>query len=64
MNGYRPKIPRAFLGLTAIVMATLTMGALVVLPSQLEAREHEFVQDSSADTCVAYHQDRYQDRSD
>jgi hypothetical protein len=40
------------------------MGALVVLPSQLEAREHEIVQDSSADACVAYHLDRYQDSSD
>jgi hypothetical protein len=64
MNGYQPKIPRAVLGLTAIVMATLTMGALVVLPSQLDAREHEVVPDSSADACVAYHRDRYPDSSD
>jgi len=37
MNGYEPSTPRAALGLTAVAMAAITMGALVVLPAKLDA---------------------------
>jgi hypothetical protein len=37
MNGYKPSTPRAALGLAAVAMAAITMGALVVLPAQLES---------------------------
>jgi hypothetical protein len=36
MNGYEPSTPRAALGLTAVAMAAITMGALVVLPAKLD----------------------------
>ena len=35
MKRYEPSAPRAALGLTAVAMAVITMGALVVLPAQL-----------------------------
>lgn len=35
MNRYETSTPRAALGLTAIAMAVITMGTLVVLPAQL-----------------------------
>ena len=35
MYDYKPSTPRVALGLTAVAMATFTMGALVVLPAQL-----------------------------
>jgi hypothetical protein len=35
MNRYETSTPRAALGLTAIAMAVMTVGALVVLPAQL-----------------------------
>jgi hypothetical protein len=35
MNDYEPSTPRAALGLTAVAMAAITMGALVVLPAKL-----------------------------
>ena len=37
MNRYEPSTPRVALGSIAIAMAAITMGALVVLPAQLEA---------------------------
>ena len=37
MNRYKPSTPRAALGLTAVAMAAITMGALVVLPAKLDA---------------------------
>ena len=37
MNGYEPSAPRVALGLTAIAMAAITMGALVVLPAKLDS---------------------------
>ena len=37
MNRYKPATPRAALGLTAVAMAAITMGALVVLPAKLDA---------------------------
>lgn len=36
MNGYEPSTPRAALGLAAVAMAAITMGALVVLPTKLD----------------------------
>jgi hypothetical protein len=33
MKRYEPRIPRAALGLTAVAMATITLGALAVLPA-------------------------------
>jgi hypothetical protein len=35
MNRYETSTPRAALGLTAVAMAVITMGTLVVLPAQL-----------------------------
>ena len=37
MKGYEPSTPRAALGLTAVAMAAITIGALVVLPAKLDA---------------------------
>lgn len=37
MNGYEPSTPRVALGLTAVAMAAITMGALVVLPAKLDS---------------------------
>ena len=37
MNRYKPSTPRAALGLTAVAMAAITMGTLVVLPAKLDA---------------------------
>ena len=37
MNCYEPSTPRAALGLTAVAMAAITMGALVVLPAKLDS---------------------------
>jgi len=36
MNRYNPSTPRAAAGLTAVAMAALTIGALVVLPAKIE----------------------------
>lgn len=36
MYGYERSTPRAALGLTAVAMAAITMGALVVLPAKLD----------------------------
>jgi hypothetical protein len=37
MNRYEPSTPRAALGLTAVAMAAITMGVLVVLPAKLDS---------------------------
>jgi hypothetical protein len=37
MNGYEPSTPRVALGLTAVAMAVITVGALVVLPAELDS---------------------------
>jgi hypothetical protein len=37
MKRYRPKLPRAALGLTAVAMSALTFGTLVLLPAQQES---------------------------
>ena len=37
MNGYEPSTPRAALGLAAVAMATITMGALVILPAKFDS---------------------------
>ena len=37
MNGYKPSTPRATLGLTAVAMAAITIGAMVVLPAKLDS---------------------------
>jgi hypothetical protein len=37
MNGYEPATPRTALGLIAVAMATITMGALVVLPAKFDS---------------------------
>jgi len=37
MSRYEPSTPRAALGLTAVAMAAITMGALVVLPAILDS---------------------------
>jgi hypothetical protein len=37
MNRHKPSTPRAALGLTAVAMAAITMGTLVVLPAKLDA---------------------------
>ena len=39
MKDYRSRTPRAALGLIAIAMAFLTLGALVALPAKLEAAD-------------------------
>ena len=36
MNLYEPSTPRAALGLAAVAMAAITVGALVVLPAKLD----------------------------
>ena len=36
MSRYEPSTPRAALGLTAVAMAAITIGALVVLPAKIE----------------------------
>jgi hypothetical protein len=37
MNSYQPSTPRAALGSIAVVMAAITIGAMVVLPATLDA---------------------------
>jgi hypothetical protein len=37
MNGYRPSTPRSTLGLIAIAMSAITIGAMVVLPAKLDS---------------------------
>jgi hypothetical protein len=37
MNGYKPSTPRATLGLTAVAMSAITIGAMVVLPVKLDS---------------------------
>jgi len=37
MNGYKPSTPRTALGLTAIAMSAITIGAMVVLPAKLDS---------------------------
>jgi hypothetical protein len=37
MNRYEPSTPRAALGLTAVAMAAITIGAMVVLPAKLDS---------------------------
>ncbi len=37
MHGYDHSTPRAALGLTAVVMATITMSAMVVLPAKFDS---------------------------
>ena len=37
LNGYEPSTPRATLGLAAVAMTAITMGALVVLPAKLDS---------------------------
>jgi len=37
MNGYEPSTPRAALGFAAVAMATITMGALVILPAKFDS---------------------------
>ena len=37
MNGYKASTPRAALGLAAVAMTAITMGALIVLPAELGA---------------------------
>jgi hypothetical protein len=37
MNRYEPSTPRAAMGLTAVAMAAVTIGAMVVLPAKLDS---------------------------
>jgi len=37
MNGYKPSKPRAALGLIAVAMSAITIGAMVVLPVKLDS---------------------------
>ena len=37
MNAYEPSTPRTALGLIAVAMAAITMGALVVLPAEFDS---------------------------
>jgi hypothetical protein len=37
MDSYQPSTPRAVLGLIAVAMAAITVGALVVLPATLDS---------------------------
>ena len=37
MNGYEPSTPRAALGLSAVAMAAVTIGVLVVLPAKFDS---------------------------
>ena len=48
MNTYEPSTPRAALGLTAIAMAAITIGALVVLPAKLDSVSTELFTLASA----------------
>src|SRR5260221_10074444 len=41
MKSYKSSTPRAALGLTAVAMSAITMGAMVVLPAQLESLDAE-----------------------
>jgi len=37
MNGYKPPTPRSALGLIAVAMSAITIGAMVVLPAKLDS---------------------------
>ena len=37
MNGYKPSVPRAAIGLAAAAMTAVTIGAMVVLPAKLDS---------------------------
>jgi hypothetical protein len=37
MNRYKPATPRAALGLAAVAMAAITIGAMVVLPAKFDS---------------------------
>jgi hypothetical protein len=37
MNGYKPSKPRAALGLIAVAMSAITIGAMVLLPVKLDS---------------------------
>ena len=41
MNGYKPSKPRAALGLIAVAMSAITIGAMVVLPVKLDSVDAE-----------------------
>ena len=41
MNGYKPSTPRSALGLIAIAMSAITIGAMVVLPAKLDSGNAE-----------------------
>jgi len=37
MNGYKPSAPRTAIGLAAVAMTAVTIGAMVVLPAKLDS---------------------------
>ena len=41
MNRYKPSIPHAAFGITAIAMTAITIGLLVVLPAKMESGSQE-----------------------
>jgi hypothetical protein len=51
MNSYELSTPRTALGLTAVAMAVITMGAMVILPAELESVSSE--QDAVATEAAA-----------
>jgi hypothetical protein len=48
MNAYQPSTPRPTLGLIAVAMAAITIGALVVLPAKLGTFNTDLVAVASA----------------
>ena len=52
MNGYNPSKPRTALGLTAIAMSAITIGAMVVLPAKLDSVNAEPFMLAAAETAI------------
>jgi hypothetical protein len=48
MNTYQPSTPRPMLGLIAVAMAAITIGALVVLPAKMGSLDADLVAVASA----------------
>ena len=48
MDSYQPSTPRTALGLIAVAMAAITIGALVVLPAKLDSVNADVVAVASA----------------
>ena len=52
MNRYEPTQPRIAFGFAAMIMAAITIGLLVVLPSKMEPESQEFAMLSAASSAA------------